>query len=104
MRCALLLVVVLLLLLAGAAEARAGTERLPTPRTVAAPRQTVGGALPLQPSVPINPRRSAAFGAVIVAVCCCSVMDRELQRHARFQLPLSLLFLDVNKSSRSTTR
>jgi diguanylate cyclase (GGDEF)-like protein len=25
------------------------------------------------------------------------VMDRELQRHARFQLPLSLLFIDVNK-------
>jgi len=25
------------------------------------------------------------------------VMDRELQRHARFQLPLSLLFIDVDK-------
>jgi len=25
------------------------------------------------------------------------VMDRELQRHARFELPLSLLFVDVNK-------
>ena len=63
MRGALLVV----LLLAGAAEARAGPERLPAPRAVAAPRQTVGGAAPLQPSVPINPRRSAAFGAVIVA-------------------------------------
>src|SRR5207253_4219043 len=25
------------------------------------------------------------------------VMDRELQRHERFQLPLSLLFIDINK-------
>ena len=63
MRGALLLV----LLLAGAAEARAGQERVPAPRTLAAPRPPVAGVVPLQPSVPINPRRSAAFGAVIVA-------------------------------------
>ena len=25
------------------------------------------------------------------------VMDRELQRHARFKLPLSLLFIDINR-------
>jgi len=25
------------------------------------------------------------------------VMDRELQRHARFQLPLSMLFIDINR-------
>ena len=24
-------------------------------------------------------------------------MDRELQRHARFELPLSLLFIDVDR-------
>ena len=63
-------VVLAVLLLAAGADARAQTAVPPGRDAVRAPSQSPrssNGAVPTPPTVPISPRRSAAFGAVIVA-------------------------------------
>ncbi|HMB82100.1 MAG TPA: hypothetical protein VKI43_18620, partial [Vicinamibacterales bacterium] len=65
-----LLLIGLLLVWAGDARAFQGAPPAATPKPgPSAPRvpRVVSDAVPTPPSVPISPRRSAAFGAAIVA-------------------------------------
>ena len=65
-----LLLAALLLIGGGAARAgdgSAGVTALEQPAPALRSQPALDGAVPSPPSVPINPRRSAAFGAVIVA-------------------------------------